>query len=216
MKIFLAALLFMLGTCAAQAQETPPPATPAQQPPAQQALALDTPATAFAKGTWELGAFAGGGTGAGKGFNTQFLVAGGRVGRVLTGEHGPGWLRGDFEWAVDALPVYEVFAARQQNIYGGSFSPVIWQWNFTSGKRIVPYFAAKGGVLFTTRDVPPGDTSPVNFTPGAKFGIHYLTHRRQALLMEMEVVHISNASLGRHNPGYNGSFIFTIGYSWLK
>lgn len=221
MRIFLAAMVLLLGTCAASAQEAPAQPAPAEQAPAQKASAPqtdspETPAQEFARGKWELSAFGGGGTGAGKSFNTQFLWAGGRVGRVLTGEHGPGWLRGDFEWAVDMLPVFEVFAVNQQNIYGGSFVPAIWQWNFTSGKRIVPYFAAQGGILFTKEDVPPGDTSPVNFTSGAKIGIHYLTKRHQALLMEMSVLHISNASLGRHNPGYNGSLIFSIGYSWLK
>jgi len=43
------------------------------------------PSSSLTRGTWELGVFAGGGDGLGKSDNTQFLVAGGRGGLVLTG-----------------------------------------------------------------------------------------------------------------------------------
>lgn len=166
------------------------------------------------KGAWETGIIGGGGDGLGKSDNTQFMYAGGRVGVVLTGEHLPGWLRGDFEWAADLMPIFTVLSP-DSAVYGGSFKPVIWQWNFTSKKKVVPYFAAAGGIIFTHQNVPPGDTSNVNFSPQASFGAHVFTKRRQALLFEMSIVHISNASLGTHNPGYNGSIFFTIGYSWF-
>jgi hypothetical protein len=32
----------------------------------------------------------------------------------------------------------------------------------------------------------------------------------------MKVIHISNASLGDHNPGLNFTFQFSAGYSWWK
>jgi len=166
------------------------------------------------KGAWETGIIGGGGDGLGKSDNTQFMYAGGRVGVVLTGEHLPGWLHGNFEWAVDILPIFTVLPPNGA-VYGGSFKPVIWQWNFTSKKKVVPYFAAVGGIIFTRQNVPPGDTSQVNFSSGATFGAHLFTKRRQAVTLEMSVEHISNASLGNHNPGYNGSIFFTIGYSWF-
>ncbi len=130
---------------------------------APSAGAQDEPAQSMTRGTWELGVFSGGGIGLGKSDNTQFMYAGGRVGLVLTGEHGSGPFRGNFEWAVDLMPFYTVFPPASA-VYGGSFKPVIWQWNFTSGKKIAPYVAAAGGIVFSTDDVPPGNTSPVNFT----------------------------------------------------
>lgn len=175
----------------------------------------DFVAQSLKKGTWELGILAGGGTGLGQSDNSQFMYAGGRAGRILTGDHLSGPFRGNFEWAVEALPVFTVFPPARA-VYGGSFKPVIWQWNFTSYWRIAPYAAVAGGVLITRENIPPGNTSRVNFTPQASFGAQMFSRRGRALRLEISAVHISSASLGRQNPGYNGSIFFTIGYSWFK
>ena len=179
------------------------------------AVGQDLPSKVLAKGTWELGLFGGGGTGLGHSDNTQFFYAGGRMGCVLTAEHLSGLLRGNFEWAADFMPLYVVFPPNSA-IYGGSFKPVIWQWNFTSGRKIAPYIAMAGGVLFSRDNVPPGNTSYVNFTPQGAFGAHILLKNRRALLLEGAIVHHSNASLGTQNPGYNAAFFFTVGYTWFK
>ena len=182
---------------------------------ASAAAAQDLPSKTLTRGTWELGAFAGGGEGFGKSDNTQFLIAGGRGGLVLTKEFMPGILRGNFEWAVDVMPVYIVFPPNS-GVYGGSIKPVIWKWNFTHWQKVAPYFAAAGGILFTRQNIPPGDTSQVNFTPQADFGIHIFLREGRAITLEMDAVHHSNASLGNQNPGYNGSYFFTVGYTWYK
>ena len=182
---------------------------------AQQGAGEDLLSTSLAKRAWELSLLGGGGTGLGAADNAQFAYAGGRIGVVLTGEHFSGWRRGRFEWAADVLPVYEVLTPKQ-NVYGVSVKPVIWQWNFTSGRRIAPYIAVAGGLLFTTQNVPPGNTSWVNFTPQGAFGAHIFLRRQRAVLIEGSVVHHSNASLGTLNPGYNASLFFTVGYSWFR
>ena len=129
---------------------------------ASAAAAQDLPSKTLTRGTWELGAFAGGGDGFGKSDNTQFLIAGGRGGLVLTKEFMPGILRGNFEWAVDVMPVYIVFPPNS-GVYGGSIKPVIWKWNFTHWQKVAPYFAAAGGILFTRRifrrAIPPRSIS---------------------------------------------------------
>ncbi len=179
------------------------------------ATAQDTPPQSIARGTWEFGVFSGGGLGLGKSDTTQFAYAGGRIGRVLTGEHLHGWMRGYFEWAVDLMPMYTVFPP-ESAVYGGSFKPVIWQWNFTSGKKIVPYVAAAGGIVFTRDNIPPGDTSNVNFTSQLVTGARIFLKPGRALFFEDAIGHLSNASLGNHNPGYNAMIVFTIGYSCRK
>jgi lipid A 3-O-deacylase len=192
----------------------------AQQAPAQQEPQVSTPQDfreqSLVKGAWELGVLAGGGTGLGKSDGTQFFYAGGRVGRVFTGDHLPGLLKGNFEWAVDIMPLYPVLTPGGGGIYGGSFKPVIWQWNFTSFKKFAPYVAAAGGIVFTKSNVPPGDTSQVNFTPQLVVGSHYFYQHRRALFFEGSLGHLSSASLGNHNPGYNVTFLFTVGLSWFK
>jgi lipid A 3-O-deacylase len=175
----------------------------------------DLPSSSLTRGTWELGAFAGGGTGLGKSDNTQFFFAGGRVGRILTGDHLSGWARGNFEWAIDVMPIYAVFPPLS-GVYGGSFKPAIWQWNFTSGKTFAPYIAAAGGVVFSRSNIPPGDTSYVNFTSQGVFGVHIFTRPGRALQLEGDFGHFSSASLGNHNPGYNAFFTGSIGYTWYK
>jgi lipid A 3-O-deacylase len=192
----------------------------AQQAPAQQEPQVSTPQDfreqSLVKGAWELGVLAGGGTGLGKSDGTQFFYAGGRVGRVFTGDHLPWLLKGNFEWAVDIMPLYPVLTPGGGGIYGGSFKPVIWQWNFTSFKKFSPYVAAAGGIVFTKSNVPPGDTSQVNFTPQLVVGSHYFYQHRRALFFEGSLGHLSSASLGNHNPGYNVTFLFTVGLSWFK
>jgi lipid A 3-O-deacylase len=128
---FMSALIFTLFLAAAVAAQDAPSAPSAQ----------DWVSQSLQRGAWELGVLAGGGTGLGKSSGTQFVYAGGRAGLILTGNHLPGFLHGNFEWAVDVMPLYAVLPPAS-GIYGGSFKPLIWQWNFTSGRKIAPYVAA--------------------------------------------------------------------------
>jgi hypothetical protein len=67
------------------------------------------------QGAVDYGLYAGGGTGlvqASQRYRTadiRFLVLGGRIGRILTGEHLRGWLRGNFEYAGEISPLSYVF-----------------------------------------------------------------------------------------------------------
>jgi lipid A 3-O-deacylase len=189
-------------------------AVSAQESPST-AGSQDFQSASLEKGATELGVLGGGGTCLGRFYGTQFVYAGGRFGRVLTGNHLTGRLRGNFEWAADIMPLYAVLPPASA-IYGASIKPVIWQWNFTSGRKIAPYVAAAGGIVFSSRNVPPGDTSRVNFTPQFVFGTHVFMKPRRALIFEGSIAHLSSASLGPFNPGYNISFLFTVGYSWFK
>src|SRR5215471_10578686 len=63
--------------------------------------------------------------------------AGFRLGRVLTGDHLPRFLRGNFEYAIDIVPVYIVHQGN--TTYGAGFNPIDLKWNFTSARHVVPY-----------------------------------------------------------------------------
>jgi len=185
---------------------------------AQQPAATQQPPNSLldGRGTWDFGAFLGGGTGAGKSSNTQFLFAGGRAGRVLTPDLARNtFLRGNFEYAVEVMPVYTVFTP-SGGVYGASIKPFIVRWNFTANRRVIPYFHFAGGVLFTTSDVPPPNTSSINFTPQLGGGIHWFVRPERSVDFGIDLVHHSNASLGDHNPGYNASIFFSVGYTWYK
>jgi lipid A 3-O-deacylase len=185
---------------------------------AQQTPATQEPPNSLVdgRGTWDLGAFVGGGTGAGKSPDTQFLFAGGRAGRILSPDlftSAP--IRGNFEYAFEVMPVYTVFTPSGA-VYGASIKPFVFRWNFTANQRVVPYLHVAGGVLFTTSDVPPPNTSSINFTPQIGGGIHYFVRQDRSIDFGVDLVHHSNASLGDHNPGYNASIFFSVGYSWYK
>ncbi len=200
MKYSFILVLLLVSGSAASAQETP---------------SLDLPAKSMTQGTWDLGLFGGGGKELGYPSDTRYVYAGGRAGLILTKEHFSGWGRGNFEWATDFMPVYTVVTPAKTT-YGGSFRPAVWIWNFTSGEKIAPYAAAAGGILFSTSNLPPGNTCWVNFTPEAAFGANIFLKAGQALRVEAAFVHHSNAGLGARNPGYNAALFFTIGYSWFR
>src|SRR5215831_4881358 len=188
----------------------------AQQAPAGSSQPQSSASNALTdgRGTWDLGVFLGGGTGAGKSSNTQFLYAGGRGGLILSPDLFTSTpIRGNLEYAVEIMPVYTVFTPNGA-VYGASIKPFIVRWNFTRPHRAVPYLHIAGGVLFTTSDVPPPDTSSINFTPQIGVGLHWFERADRSFDFAVDVVHHSNASLGDHNPGYNASVFFMIGYSW--
>jgi hypothetical protein len=131
--------------------------------------------------------------------DTNVWNAGLRYGWILTAPHGPGFLNGRFEYAVDAVPAYLVFQ-RANTAYGAGVNPVVFKWIFAARGRVTPYLELSGGTLFTTHEVPAG-TSSVNFTPGAAFGFHFLGER--AWSVDVRYLHISNAGVSAPNPGIN-------------
>ena len=144
-------------------------------------------------------------TGGGHGLNgstsgTGVLNVGGRYGWILTAPHGPAVLRGQFEYAVDVVPVF-VLTQRTGTAFGIGLNPFALKWNFTSPRTVVPYAEFGGGTLFTNTDVPPG-TSRVNFTSSGALGLHFLQSKYN-WSAEIRFMHISNAGLTSPNPGIN-------------
>ncbi|HVS88655.1 MAG TPA: acyloxyacyl hydrolase [Candidatus Acidoferrum sp.] len=144
-------------------------------------------------------------TGGGHGLNgstsdTGLWNVGLRYGWVLTNPHGPSFLRGRFEYAVDVVPVFLVFQPAG-TAYGFGLNPLALKWNLETRRRVVPYFELGGGTLFTNHEVPAG-TSRVNFTSSGAFGMHFL-RRKYNWSIEVRYMHISNAGLSTPNPGIN-------------
>jgi len=175
-------------------------------------LPTDSPVDVLRHPGWNKGLFIGGGTSVASSPSGQSLLVGFRLGRVLTNEHGGGFLRGTFEMAADIIPLDEYFIHGGQ--YAGGINPFIAKWNFTSPCKVAPYIAAVGGVLFSTRNLPPGDTAQINFTSGAEVGVQIFRKERNSWDLAVKAYHLSNASIGNHNPGINASLQFMLGYTW--
>ena len=175
-------------------------------------LPTDSPVDVLRHPGWNKGLFVGGGTSVASSPSGQSLLVGFRLGRVLTNEHGGGFLRGTFEMAADIIPLDEYFIHGGQ--YAGGIDPFIAKWNFTSPCKVAPYFADVRGVLFSAHNLPPGDTSQINFTSGAEVGVQMFGKERNSWDLAVKAYHLSNASIGNHNPGINASLQFMLGYTW--
>jgi hypothetical protein len=124
--------------------------------------------------------------------------AGFRYGWILTDAHGPGFLRGRFEYAVDAVPVVLVFQPGG-TAYGAGLDPWIMKWNFEARRRISPYIELGGGALFSTRQIPLGENR-FNFTPTGAIGVNLLRGKYHWSI-DFRYFHISDAQITAFNPG---------------
>jgi hypothetical protein len=152
-------------------------------------------------------------TGGGRGINgTQsgdgIWNAGFRYGLILTAPHGPGFLRGRLEYAVDAVPAFLV-VQKTNTAYGVGVNPFAFKWALETHHSVVPYLEIGSGTLFTNTKVPEG-TSRINVTSGGALGLHFLRSKHN-VSAEVRFMHISNAGLSTLNPGIN-TIQFRLGF----
>ena len=220
---------------------------------AQDRIAISPVADAASNTRWEYGALLQGGVGLQDRTDFSFLMVGGHLGKVITPEIGTGRFKGNVEYSVEVFPFWQSYTPRFQRIdcpagatvsaqcskpytvggtyTGASITPIQVRWNFTHGKRFMPWVQAAGGVIWTNHKYPavgnlnaadptqtgPGaNTSVWNFTPQGGVGAHYFVKPRRSIDFSANAVHISSASLGDKNPGVNVSLQMSIGYSWWK
>jgi len=168
---------------------------------------------ALKKGAWELGLWTGGGHSVAGGVSDISLFnAGFRLGKVLSKERGPGFLRGNLQWAFDISPAYVV--SQGSTVHGVALSPLLTKWNFAPGSKMRPYLELGNGMLFSSQRVPPGASS-FNFTTQAAFGVQFFRRENQAFSLAVRYEHISNAGLEPLNPGIN-SIQVRAGFSWFR
>ena len=182
--VSLAATFFVAAAACAVAQ------TSTSQKAAATIDAIDRPAAAaLAARPWEWGPFFQGGQGIGDRSDYTLLSAGVRLGKVLTAQHGPGMLRGQFELAGELIPYWQAFTPAPHlqvehyvipstgasytalaPVGGGTFTgvsitPAIFRWDFKPGRRIAPWLQVTGGLIYTTHKFPP-DVLVTHGTPG--------------------------------------------------
>lgn len=137
---------------------------------------------------WDLGVLAQGGFGVTEqrgGF--KFFMAGVHVGKVLTGNWGPGWLHGNFEYAAEVFPIWQSYtptSQRQNCTYvtiagnpeascsapftiggtftGASITPILLRWNMTGTRRFAPWVQGGGGLIWTNHKYPAYGGPPVS------------------------------------------------------
>ncbi len=172
-----AAAILLAGAVAAGAQ------TSASSRPLLPQVSSPAPGTAaaeLARLPWEWGPFFQGGKGIGYLISDYKLFSAGlRLGKVITGEHLPGVLRGQFEYAGELMPYWEAFTPPPHlqlvtytnpatgvkysyyapygggNYHGASITPIILRWDFKPRGHWAPWLQAAGGLIYTTHKFPP-------------------------------------------------------------
>jgi hypothetical protein len=134
---------------------------------------------------FEIGAIAQGGVGLTQsrdGF--KFLMAGVHAGKVLTPNIGPGFLRGNFEYAVEAFPFWQSYTPKFQRPFctnppgtppvctalytvggtftGGSITPIMLRWNLPGTRHFSFWGQAAGGIIWTNHKYPAFGGLPYN------------------------------------------------------
>ena len=177
--------------------------------------------------SWEYAPFINYGNGiGGDRSNYHFLSLGVEAGKVLTPPLHAGFLSGQFQYAVNIMPLWQAYTPGIWKSSTGCNTPLIFRCNFlTHSRRVQPWFQGAGGLIYTTHKFPPdvlvphgdpGGTSVWNFSPQGGIGIHYFTRNKRSVDFGLNAVHISSSSLGDHNPGVNASLQFQIGYTFWK
>ena len=136
----------------------------------------------------------------GKGRPTEnYALGDAQVGYMVTDLWGEGFLRGNFELAVEAFGA-GIFSGTGNYVAGGT----LWfRYNFVPHDwRVLPYAQVGGGL--TSMDIDHRyDGMNFNFNVDAALGARYFIEPRLAVNLEYRFQHISNADLGRHNIGIN-------------
>jgi hypothetical protein len=170
----------------------------------------------------------------------QLFSAGLEVGKQTRRFDGPRPLRGRGEAMLEVMPFWlgryptqtitingtadkiaPVMYFNGEDFHGASITPFLLRWNFSQrdSARIVPWAQLGGGLLWTNHKFPYsyfGGTSVINFTPQVGAGVNIFNRPKHSINLAMKAIHISNASLGDHNPGLNQTLQFSLGYSWWR
>jgi hypothetical protein len=117
------------------------------------------------------------------------------------------------------------FAVREDatTAVGFGVTPVGFQLNFRRRKKVQPFISAQAGLLIFNKPIPD-DRSLVfpdrrgrklNFTLAGGGGVEFLTDSDRSYTIGFKFHHISNASTGNINPGFDQN-LFYIGYTFKK
>lgn len=98
--------------------------------------------------------------------------------------------------------------------FGGS--PFGLQFNFRPKKKVQPFLGLSLSALVFNKTTPNDLGKRLNFGSEGNLGIEYRLSNKKALTFGYKFYHISNASRGDVNPGYDAQMLY-LGYTfWGK
>lgn len=142
------------------------------------------------------------------------------------------------KYTIDAIPLaiinYEqqritqlaptfVVDRNKTTAYGAGLTPVGFQLNFRRQSKVQPFVTAQAGLLVFNKSIPD-DRSAIrpnergrqfNFTLAGGGGVEFLNDDARSYILGFKFHHISNASTGNINPGFDQN-LFYFGYTFKK
>jgi hypothetical protein len=127
------------------------------------------------------------------------------------------------ERLIQASPTTLGYNRDRERAYAAGLTPVNFQLNFRRRSKIQPFLTAEAGLLIFGKKIPD-DRSPLrpnqvgrrlNFTLAGGGGVEFLTDDARSYTVGFKFHHISNASTGNINPGFDQN-LFYFGYTFKK
>jgi opacity protein-like surface antigen len=99
--------------------------------------------------------------------------------------------------------------------YGFGVAPIGLQGNYRPRKKLQPFVGMSLGFLPFTETTPNVTGKKLNFSTEGGVGIEYRLANQKAVTFGYKFYHISNASRGIENPGYDAQILY-IGYTFFS
>jgi opacity protein-like surface antigen len=115
----------------------------------------------------------------------------------------------------DKVVTGTTFTPTRETKVGIGLAPIGLQGNFRPRKKIQPFIGLSLGFLPFTETIPNVTGKKFNFSTAGGGGIEYRLSNKKAITFGYNFYHISNASRGIENPGYDAQLFF-IGYTFLS
>ena len=104
---------------------------------------------------------------------------------------------------------------KRETRFAVGLAPIGLQGNFRPRKKIQPFLGLALGFVGFTETTPNVTGKKLNFSTAGGGGIEYRLANKKALTFGYYFHHISNASRGVENPGYDAQLFF-VGYTFFS
>ncbi len=99
--------------------------------------------------------------------------------------------------------------------YAFGVAPLGLQMNFRPRKRVQPFLAASGGLLYFHKVTPNFTGTRFAYTADIGAGVEFKLKEKRAVTVGYKYYHVSNGDRGTENPGFDNN-LFYIGYTFFS
>ena len=103
----------------------------------------------------------------------------------------------------------------REHVYGAGFIPLGFKLFVAPRHRVKPYLTISSGAFYFAKQFPVPNSAQFNFLSTTGGGLQIFVTPRHAISVEYRIGHLSNADIGKLNPGFNNSVIL-VGFSFFK